>query len=302
MIHRSTLFSPEVRKRAVRVVFDHQGEHDSQYGAIRLIAAKIGCSGETLRNRVRQAERDQSQRHGPTTDEREWIKALKRENHELWQVNEILREASAYFVMGELDRRPRINRLQSTITDRSTGSSRSAERPVEQVRFCRAADRSPRAASSSSHGRSAHGRDPARVRGGLPRIRGAEGLVETRSGRDRSGPLHGRPADADYGAAEHRSGQEDSHHHPGPGRGLPAQPREPIIQGGVTQRLAGQRLHLRRDLGRLHRCAHRDRRLCQAHSRLAGLPHGSRRLRTRRTGASPARTSSPPGRRARAPL
>ena len=65
MTKRSTSFSPEVRERAVRMVFDHQGEHGSQYAAIRSIAAKIGCSGETLRNWVRQAERDQGQRAGP---------------------------------------------------------------------------------------------------------------------------------------------------------------------------------------------------------------------------------------------
>jgi transposase len=102
-------FSPEVRERAVRMVMDHQGEHGSQFAAIRSIAAKIGCSGETLRNWVRQAERDQGGRlrTGPTTDERERIKALEREVRELRQANEILRKASAYFAMAELDRRSR---------------------------------------------------------------------------------------------------------------------------------------------------------------------------------------------------
>jgi transposase len=87
------------------MVFDHQGEHASQYEAIRSIAQKIGCSGETLRNWVRQAERDQGQRAGPTPDELERIKALERENRELRQANEILRKASAYFAQAELDRR-----------------------------------------------------------------------------------------------------------------------------------------------------------------------------------------------------
>jgi transposase-like protein len=87
------------------MVFDHQGEHASQYEAIRSIAQKIGCSGETLRNWVRQAERDQGQRAGPTTDERDRIRALERENRELRQANEILRKASAYFAQAELDRR-----------------------------------------------------------------------------------------------------------------------------------------------------------------------------------------------------
>jgi transposase-like protein len=90
------------------MVLDPQGEHGSQFAAIRSIAAKIGCSGETLRNWVRQAERDQGHlRADPTTDERERIKALEREVRELRQANEILRKASAYFAMAELDRRSR---------------------------------------------------------------------------------------------------------------------------------------------------------------------------------------------------
>jgi transposase len=87
------------------MVLDHQGEHASQWSAIQSIAAKIGCSGETLRHWVRRAERDQGLRAGLTTDERERIKALERENRELRQANEILRKASAYFAQAELDRR-----------------------------------------------------------------------------------------------------------------------------------------------------------------------------------------------------
>jgi transposase-like protein len=87
------------------MVLDHQGEHASQYAAIQSIAQKIGCSGETLRNWVRQAERDQGLRTGPSTDERDRIKALERENRELRQASEILRKASAYFAQAELDRR-----------------------------------------------------------------------------------------------------------------------------------------------------------------------------------------------------
>jgi transposase len=105
MTKRTPPYSPEVRARGVRMVLDHQGEHGSQYAAIQSIAAKIGCSGETLRNWVRQAERDQGLRAGPTMDDRERIKALERENRELRQANEILRKASAYFAMAELDRR-----------------------------------------------------------------------------------------------------------------------------------------------------------------------------------------------------
>jgi transposase len=98
-------FPREVRQRAVRLVLEQQGEHSTQWAAISSVAAKIGCSGETLRNWVRQAERDSGTRPGPTTAETERIKALEREVRELRQANEILRKASAYFAMAELDRR-----------------------------------------------------------------------------------------------------------------------------------------------------------------------------------------------------
>jgi transposase len=101
----SKSFSPEVRARVVRMVQEHPGEHVSQWAAISSIAAKIGCTAETLRLWVRQAERDQGNRGGLTTDERDRLKALDRENRELRQPNEILRKASAYFAQAELDRR-----------------------------------------------------------------------------------------------------------------------------------------------------------------------------------------------------
>jgi transposase len=101
----SNRFSPEVRQRAVRMVLEHGGDYASQWAAIGSIAAKIGCTGETLRKWVRQAEHDSGQRPGATTEERERIKALEREVRELRQANEILKKASAYFAMAELDRR-----------------------------------------------------------------------------------------------------------------------------------------------------------------------------------------------------
>jgi transposase-like protein len=100
----STNFSPEVRERAVRMVREHRGEHESQWAAICSIATKIGCTAETLRRWVRQAEKDSGERAGATSAERERIKELEREVRELRQANEILRKASAYFAQAELDR------------------------------------------------------------------------------------------------------------------------------------------------------------------------------------------------------
>jgi len=100
-------YSPETRERAVRLVWDTEREYSSQWAAIVSIAGKVGCTAETLRKWVRQAERDTGKRAGQTTDERDRIKELERENRELKRANEILRKASAYFAQAELDRRPR---------------------------------------------------------------------------------------------------------------------------------------------------------------------------------------------------
>jgi transposase-like protein len=102
---RPSKHSPEVRERAVRMVFDHTAEHPSQWAAIRSVGEKLGIGTEALRRWVRQAERDAGQRSGLTTDERARLKQLERENFELKRANEILRKASAFFAQAELDRR-----------------------------------------------------------------------------------------------------------------------------------------------------------------------------------------------------
>ena len=106
-MNTSKRYSPEVRERAVRLVREAEQEHGSQWAAIQSIAAKIGCTHETLRRWVRQSEKDRGERAGLTTDEKALLKQLQRENRELKQANEILRKASAFFAQAELDRRPK---------------------------------------------------------------------------------------------------------------------------------------------------------------------------------------------------
>jgi len=98
-------FSAEVRARAVRMVHEHEHEHASRWATIVSVSAKIGCVAQTLLEWVKQEEIDKGKRAGVPTDVADRLKALERENRELRQANEILRKASAYFAMAELDRR-----------------------------------------------------------------------------------------------------------------------------------------------------------------------------------------------------
>jgi transposase-like protein len=104
---KSSTFSPEVRERAVRLVFEPQGEQASPWAAICSMASKIGGTAETLRQWVRQTERDQGQRNGLTCSEQARLQELERENRELKRINEMLRKASAFFAQAELDRQPK---------------------------------------------------------------------------------------------------------------------------------------------------------------------------------------------------
>jgi len=99
-------YPTEVKERGVRLVLEQSGSYPSQWAAIQSIAGKLGCTPETLRSWVRQAERDHGKRAGLTTEEREKLRSLERENRELKRANEILRKASAFFAQAELDRRP----------------------------------------------------------------------------------------------------------------------------------------------------------------------------------------------------
>ena len=97
-------YPKELRERAVRLVAEHRSDYDSEYAAIRSIAAKLGiANAETLRQWVRQAEVDSGQRPGVSSEESAEIRRLRAEVKELRRASEILKAASAFFA-AELDR------------------------------------------------------------------------------------------------------------------------------------------------------------------------------------------------------
>jgi len=105
MNKKPSKFSPEVRERAVRLVREQRSEHPSLWAAVESIAAMIGCTPQTPHEWVKREQIDQGERAGVSTDERERLNALERENKELRRANEILKLASAFFAQAELDRR-----------------------------------------------------------------------------------------------------------------------------------------------------------------------------------------------------
>ncbi len=98
-------YSPEVRERAVRMVFEHEKDYESRWATLVSISSKIGCTPETLRSWVKRNEIDSGRREGLSTEDRERVKALEREVKELRRANEILKTASAFFAAAELDRK-----------------------------------------------------------------------------------------------------------------------------------------------------------------------------------------------------
>lgn len=102
---KTNTYSPEVRERAVRMVIEHRDDYPSEWATIESIASKIGCSAPTLHTWLRRQQTDAGVISGPTTEERQRIKELERENRELRRANDILKLASAFFAQAELDRR-----------------------------------------------------------------------------------------------------------------------------------------------------------------------------------------------------
>jgi transposase-like protein len=104
MAKKTNIFTPDVRARAVRLVRDCSADYPSRWKAIESIAVKVGCAPQTLHEWIKRDEIERGTRAGIPTETLDKMKALEREVRELRQANEILRKASAYFAMAELDR------------------------------------------------------------------------------------------------------------------------------------------------------------------------------------------------------
>ena len=221
-----TRYSPEVRERAVRLVLDRQGEHDSQWSAITSVASKLGCTAETLRKWVRQAERDRGVRAGFTSEERRRLKELERENRELRRANEILRKASAYLSTYGRQHHHHSPRRSSTaarddgvVHRRSSGAirgraglRRGADRPIDVLRAQGARGGAGARAVAGASRRVAERGDPPGVRRALRGVRGAQGLAPASPRGGGGGALHGGSADAPDGAARSGAGPAGEDH------------------------------------------------------------------------------------------
>ena len=193
-----TRYSPEVQERAVRLVLVHQGEHDSQWSAITSVASKLGCTAQTLRKWVRQAERDRGGRAGLSSEERRRLKELERENRELRRANEILRKASAYLSTFGRQHHHHSPRRSST-----AARGGAATRPV-----------------AGASRRVAERGDPPGVRRALRGVRGTQGLAPASPRGGGGGALHACPrvpsgggsADAPDGAARGGAGPAGEDH------------------------------------------------------------------------------------------
>jgi transposase-like protein len=214
----SNRFSPEVRQRAVRMVLDHASDHASQWAAIGSIAAKIGCTAETLRKWVRQAERDQGLRAGCEPGRRRRnASGSRRWNGRTGNCAKRTRSCAKRQRIS-LRRSSTAARSHDRLYRRSPGRRRgradlhgAADRPVHLSCSCRAACRSHQGLGASASGCGVAGSDTPCVRGELRRLRCAQDLASARSGGNRCRPMHGGTADAADGPARRhpRQGGQD---------------------------------------------------------------------------------------------
>ena len=219
---RSSRFSPEVRERAVRMVEEHREAHASAWAVLQSVAPKLGCTAETLRKWVRQAQRDAGHRPGLTTSERERLQELEREVRELKRANEILRKASAYFAQAELDRfggRSHDGPVHRRPSRRVRGRAdlrRAADRPVDVSSPSAPADPSDAPVRAGAARRSAPRRDSAAsmTRTSRSTAPGKSGSQLPSAGRHPGGALHRGALDARDGPRRGRSGPGLDHHDP----------------------------------------------------------------------------------------